>query len=807
MAAARAKTGSRKLRPEDPAYIEQLSEVFPFCGYIEGAEHRGITHFQLQRVITYAVENCGAWRDLSSLSDTAGQQLSSEIMNLHHLNDWLIRPATRDHDCSCVELLTGDVQTPDWFVSHWWGEKIVEFLDCLNAHINTRCLKAHAVLWVCAYANRQHSLDEDMNVSSDPRDSSFFKAMKLAQGLILILDSETTSGTGPATPFKRIWCAFEVSMAILHLKKPIDIVACQQNIFGYDEVEVGVLTEGLTAHEEEFDSKNRGWGYRGKVKRESGFPADIVNTGLDIAVESADASFEIDRVRILNCIAGCDSLEEKPLTYHENYRKVNSQLRSYFALAIWFQAIQSELIDVERLADAVLADEWRTSLVMNFGFCTKMDDAHLAVLSRSITRQLHFLELHLWMCQSISNLGLEVLSKALPDTLETLVLNFQMCVNVGSNGVASIGRALESLRDLKVLRLSFEWDKSILSVHGLTEGIANLPKLSVLDLDLGALHQLNNKEVVAIAKVLPKQLKNLNLSLQLCTRLDNTSVVAIADNLPSPLTILNLNFKGCELITNLAVETLAQHMPQGLLALHINFQDCARISEPSIVVLVRALPEALYGAKLNLQGTDLSADKQKICRRLDRMRKWISPVKPRSESIFMEPVCALTGTAEKPLLLRSINRIVTTGSSMPSPTSCASMAKGDALAVSAGSLQRPRSCSSLKRPTGTGHTLRRRPHSSQSVRRQKATENTPDVAEEKPLAGTLHHYFHHRTSALGWALNSDLKMDKALKPKICRPVQAPASVYWATSPDAMFIQPRSLFQGLSEPVWRPLARG
>ena len=41
-----------------------------------------------------------------------------------------------------------------------------------------------ATFWVCAYANRQHELGAGL--STDPRESSFFKAMKLAKGVLLI---------------------------------------------------------------------------------------------------------------------------------------------------------------------------------------------------------------------------------------------------------------------------------------------------------------------------------------------------------------------------------------------------------------------------------------------------------------------------------------------------------------------------------------------------------------------------------------------------------------------------------------------
>ena len=42
---------------------------------------------------------------------------------------------------------------------------------------------------------------------TDPRESSFFRAMQLADGVLLVLDPE-------ATPFTRIWCAFEEATVV-----------------------------------------------------------------------------------------------------------------------------------------------------------------------------------------------------------------------------------------------------------------------------------------------------------------------------------------------------------------------------------------------------------------------------------------------------------------------------------------------------------------------------------------------------------------------------------------------------------------
>ena len=105
-------------------------------------------------------------------------------------------------------------QLPLWFVSHAWLEAIKLFLACLRRHATIRELSAPAY-WVCAYANPQHALEDA--ISDNPRRTSFYKAMQLCYGVLLVLDSN-------ATPFSRIWCCFEESIAVERLNH--DMTLC-----------------------------------------------------------------------------------------------------------------------------------------------------------------------------------------------------------------------------------------------------------------------------------------------------------------------------------------------------------------------------------------------------------------------------------------------------------------------------------------------------------------------------------------------------------------------------------------------------
>ena len=83
------------------------------------------------------------------------------------------------------QLVADGPQRPRWFVSHWWGEAVRDFIACLLQHAEDRFQENHLDVpyWVCAYANNQHMLADVIRV--DPRESSFFKAMKLGEVLTL----------------------------------------------------------------------------------------------------------------------------------------------------------------------------------------------------------------------------------------------------------------------------------------------------------------------------------------------------------------------------------------------------------------------------------------------------------------------------------------------------------------------------------------------------------------------------------------------------------------------------------------------
>ena len=174
---------------------------------IPATELRGITLEQLESLLDFLRDMAPHWYE--TYGPGTGSALSYGDFNLYHAAHWVIRPATAGYGgagCSYVELVANaaEAQRPAWFVSHAWSEPVPRFVACLRKHAAVRGLGATDPYWICAYANNQHVLDEE--ISEDPCQTSFYRAMKLCCGVLLILDINATAMT-------RIWCCFEESIA------------------------------------------------------------------------------------------------------------------------------------------------------------------------------------------------------------------------------------------------------------------------------------------------------------------------------------------------------------------------------------------------------------------------------------------------------------------------------------------------------------------------------------------------------------------------------------------------------------------
>ncbi|CAE7501557.1 Igfals [Symbiodinium natans] len=353
-------------------------------------ERRGITIRQLSEVIHFITDCAPFWYEAHPQSPHFGQLLTPESFNLYHANYWLISPSTQGlrngKGCSYVELVAPDAasQLPGWFVSHAWLEPVVQFVACLLKHVRLRRLSWLASYWICAYANNQHDLSAE--IADDPRKTSFFKAMQLCVGVVLILDEH-------ATPFQRIWCCFEQSIVVGERdagtsRLLLDVAATDASHKAH------LITDGFAGPEQ---CQMPLLGFLAKSTREAGFPTEILQKGLGVNILDASTSVQQDKHMILRSIAlrraSAKSLSESYPATHPNYDAVNQALASHFALAAFFGAVaQGE--DTTRLLEALAADQSRRVVELSLTGL-QLRDLELQMLLQSMPRRLSVLRLDL----------------------------------------------------------------------------------------------------------------------------------------------------------------------------------------------------------------------------------------------------------------------------------------------------------------------------------------------------------------------------------------------------------------------------
>ncbi|CAE8726922.1 unnamed protein product [Polarella glacialis] len=234
-----------------------------------------------------------------------------------------------------VELFSGSPCRPNNFCSHWWGEPLQYFVACIARHCEVRRLSLQtAYYWICAYASGQHALSEELN--DDPKQTIFYKAMCLADILLVILDN-----VGPAMPFTRVWCAYELFMALIDEDRKTEPLLL--DTAAHTQAGTCMLTDGLT----DAKAKVRDAGFPGdaeacKSLRGLCFPIHLLEKCMNLRLQDAQATEEADRRHTWNSVVGkqLHQLDEDPPGEHENYTKVNAQLGSRFAFACFEPAFK-----------------------------------------------------------------------------------------------------------------------------------------------------------------------------------------------------------------------------------------------------------------------------------------------------------------------------------------------------------------------------------------------------------------------------------------------------------------------------------
>ena len=326
-----------------------------------------ITLAQLRKVKEQIERRCKAegWRAWNPKENRLERRpLKPEQVTLYVVCDKVIKPATEAKKTSFVELVAFAPQPPKWFVSHWWGEPVFDFIACLEVHSEDHQYEERVMTqkvgepwrrewtgewktlvgcayWVCAYANNQWNVEGEL--SDDPAQSSFRKALELAEGTVSILDRG-------GVVFSRVWCCYEIYVSLDEMRGRLKYEAYTAHEHTLNKPNEERLAAGFTDGLAEGDIDPSGNpSTKSKSRREQHFPIELATHSFGTELQKAEASMPEDRNRILNTISGrapAELLEPAPAA-HAAYDGLNAKLRGRFGAATLVALLKAgESIDV-----------------------------------------------------------------------------------------------------------------------------------------------------------------------------------------------------------------------------------------------------------------------------------------------------------------------------------------------------------------------------------------------------------------------------------------------------------------------------
>lgn len=503
------------------ALLDKLEGVFGSkkCD-IAATEHRAITLEHLRTLLRFAQEHCQDWRDTRTWSP-----VEPCTVNLYQLADWCIRPATVRSKCSMAELFVTTTSPPSWYLSHWWGEPLQDFYACVEVHTKIRQLPPTATYWVCAHANRQWELNEEL--TKDPSQSSFYKAMVESQGILLLLDKD-------GTPFKRIWCAYEAYVGLVRSERDQGQGRLLFDIATSKDSRAFLVTDGPTAAEDSCSiltmagfqeaiaahggdpqkqlpeealaaAEKQCIGGHFKTLREMAFPDEVMQLGFSVEVEKAAATSEDDRRHILNKIAGrsAEALDEPIVEACEAYKAVGHRIGGLMARTMWVKAAAARKTRSLGLAAPLAADQERQELTFDFTSVRKAElfSADLLEdLGQGLHRKLKSLKATLNFCDGSGPQSPEFLEASkdparrqrahalrcflrFAPELEELSLDFFWWFGLaGDVELAALGLAVMELTKLR--RLSLTFASKCITERGLAALFEGLRHLTLEELSL-----------------------------------------------------------------------------------------------------------------------------------------------------------------------------------------------------------------------------------------------------------------------------------------------------------------------------------
>lgn len=432
-------------KPDEAIQLAKNTEVQDGVD-ISKVELRAMTLSELQAVRAIIISKCIEEEWISSYDE---RKLRPEDVNLYDLNETLILPLTKKRNCAFKELFSTGDSMPTYYVSHWWGESVLDFIRCCEYHAERHELSPdEAQYWVCAYANRQHDLGTDLG--NDPSESSFNKTMALSRGVLLVCDMNLVVTS-------RIWVDFELYRTVA--------MQCGLDITIHANGSPHLIASRGLPNESPYQ----------KNKREQKFPFQhLCKRMLEVELHKGNSSMLIDKVRILNTMINHRPLESEDVLERaqkkdlgdpkyqqdlEKYAISDNAIKAEIACKAISVALSTEGQDCKNfygfnLLQIIASDALRKTIILNdiVGLDTVNDDVLKALIDLSKNKSLETFEINAKGCRNLTNTALEKLEFS--DTLRHLSLNLGYAKNITNDALikfvsTKIPASLETL-DIEV---------------------------------------------------------------------------------------------------------------------------------------------------------------------------------------------------------------------------------------------------------------------------------------------------------------------------------------------------------------------
>eukprot|EP00930_Biecheleria_cincta_P084173 TRINITY_DN73661_c0_g1_i1.p1 TRINITY_DN73661_c0_g1~~TRINITY_DN73661_c0_g1_i1.p1 ORF type:complete len:724 (-),score=137.75 TRINITY_DN73661_c0_g1_i1:67-2238(-) len=203
-------------------YVDLLEWLFLPSEPPRAAENSGIPLGELQRLVSER-------RDWLQTRSWNSHVKAEQRPTMYEVVPHIIKPRTKSRRCSYAELL--EAMAPQVFVSHWWGEEFVNFVQALYCyalaqHPLQRNLRDGLVYWICSFANRQWTVDLGGSLEESPFERAL--GASSCDTVLMVVDKSVS-------PLQRIWCLYEVLRA--HALEKTFHVATEHGVLTYGQEE------------------------------------------------------------------------------------------------------------------------------------------------------------------------------------------------------------------------------------------------------------------------------------------------------------------------------------------------------------------------------------------------------------------------------------------------------------------------------------------------------------------------------------------------------------------------------------------